>query len=197
MYDIYSLQTRPLMTLYSISFLPEYTSCLHDGHQEIHKVSKFFISKSWNIDYISLSTSSDVKFNLLTSDQLCVAMIQRPKSSQNTELLTFWSEILRARSSDLPNIALLVEISLDIPTNSVECERRFSQMKMTRTDWSAKLGVESLASLMFVSLNCGETVTDYKPDKAMKLWWLFRNRNLSNGPSQKISIRPLGSPTDN
>ena len=46
------------------------------------------------------------------------------------------------------NILSLMDLILSLPVSTAECERGFSWLKRTKTDWRANLGATSLNDLM-------------------------------------------------
>ena len=83
---------------------------------------------------------------------------------------TLWQRVLVNFRGRYPNLSLLIEIMLLVPTNTACCERGFSAMKRVKSDWRGSLMVDSLDDLLRITID-GPSVQDFNPDEACKLWW--------------------------
>jgi hypothetical protein len=50
-----------------------------------------------------------------------------------------WKKVNDVFSNKCPAILSLIDLILSLPSSSVEAERRFSLMKLIKTDWRSKL----------------------------------------------------------
>ena len=116
---------------------------------------------------------------------------KRAASSTPISYLNFWGDIIKSKKQEIPHVLLLVQTGLVLPIHSAEAERGFSLMKRIKNDWRASLSTETLSSLMFVNMNSQTDVSEYKPDEAIKLWW------ISGKQKRRPLTQPYGARTSN
>ncbi|KAJ8883584.1 hypothetical protein PR048_015428 [Dryococelus australis] len=75
----------------------------------------------------------------------------------------------RKNKAEYANILGLVDLLLSLPAYTADCERGFSLMKSTKSDWRNRLGDNVLSSLMRIQMK-SPSVCDYDPDDAIKFW---------------------------
>ena len=79
---------------------------------------------------------------------------------------------------------LLVDLLLSIPAHSVECERRFSLLKLIKTDWRNRLTDDAVTDLMCISLDSAD-IKEFIPDPAIHLWQQSVACGRGQRPTQK------------
>ena len=79
-----------------------------------------------------------------------------------------WSEINRLYSS-YSNLLSLMDLVLTLPVSTAECERGFSWLKRTKTDWRSSLHTKSLNNLMCVALE-SPSIAEFDPTHPVELW---------------------------
>lgn len=79
----------------------------------------------------------------------------------------------------------LLRILNILPTTTADCERGFSDMNLTITDLRARLTIENVSDLMFISIN-GPPVADFNPRPYVKIW-LQDHRSASSAPRGKVT----------
>ena len=67
------------------------------------------------------------------------------------------------------NILGLIDLILALPASSAMCERGFSLMKQTKTDYRNRLHTKTLSSLLTVKLHAKDE-TEYDPTPAIHYW---------------------------
>ena len=80
-----------------------------------------------------------------------------------------WADMNRLYGKKYHNILSLMDLILSLPVSTAECERGFSWLKRTKTDWRANLGATSLNDLMCCALESA-TVESFDPLPAVDLW---------------------------
>ena len=78
-----------------------------------------------------------------------------------------WSEINRLYSS-YSNLLSLMDLVLTLPVSTAECERGFSWLKRTKTDWRSSLHTKSLNKLMCVALE-SPIIAEFDPIHPIEL----------------------------
>ena len=63
---------------------------------------------------------------------------------------------------------LLVDLLLSIPAHSSECERRFSLLKIIKSDWRNALTDETVTALIRIIIS--PDIKGFKPDPIIHLW---------------------------
>lgn len=71
---------------------------------------------------------------------------------------------------DFPALLQVIRFVLLIPVDTAECERGFSLMNRLKTDVRNRMGMAQLNDIMFICLHGPKSVTDFNPDRAIKLW---------------------------
>ena len=102
-----------------------------------------------------------------------------------------WSHVLKLCGDTCPNLIGLVDIVLCLSVTSVECERGFSVMRKTKSDWRNCLSDKALTDQMRVML-VGKDIESYDPDAAVKLWLNASTRprrlNVKTYRKRKVSV---------
>ena len=102
-----------------------------------------------------------------------------------------WSHVLKLCEDTCPNLIGLVDIVLCLSVTSVECERGFSVMRKTKSDWRNCLSDKALTDQMRVML-VGKDIESYDPDAAVKLWLNAsarpRRMNVKTYRKRKVSV---------
>ena len=63
-----------------------------------------------------------------------------------------WSQINRQYGDEFPNVLALIDLVLALPSSKADCERGFSAMKATKSDWRASLRSDTLSDLLMIKL---------------------------------------------
>ena len=66
------------------------------------------------------------------------------------------------------NLLSLMDLVLILPVSTAECERGFSWLKQTKTDWCSSLHIKSLNNLMCVALE-SPRIAEFDPIHPIKL----------------------------
>lgn len=81
-----------------------------------------------------------------------------------------WDQVLTgAVADDLPNITLVIDLLLTLPSTSVRCETAFSQLKLLKTCRRQKMGETVLLDLMTVKL-LSPSIDAFNPESAIDSW---------------------------
>ncbi|XP_061167632.1 uncharacterized protein LOC133176530 [Saccostrea echinata] len=96
-----------------------------------------------------------------------------------------WQLINVKYREKIPNILDLFDLVLSLPASSSECERGFSVMKMTKTDYRNRLSSHTLSQLMVIKLHSPE-IESFDPGPAIHAW----NTGIRRRPMFK-TCRPL------
>ena len=86
-----------------------------------------------------------------------------------------WPAINQKFGHDHSNILKVIDLCHCLPGSSAECERGFSTLKQTKTDWRNKLTADSLTNLMTVNYY-SEEISAFNPTEAIDLWWAGSQR---------------------
>ena len=86
---------------------------------------------------------------------------------EKTLFILDWPEINRLYSS-YSNLLSLMDLVLTLPVSTAECERGFSWLKQTKTDWRSSLHIKSLNKLMCVALE-SPRIAEFDPTHPIKL----------------------------
>ena len=86
-------------------------------------------------------------------------------------------EIITKKRTSFPAISKLLEFTLVLPMSSVPCERGFSKHNRIRTKYRQSLTVQTIRSLMFISVN-GTDADSFDYTKPLKEWKRSRNRQI-------------------
>ncbi|VDH95135.1 Hypothetical predicted protein [Mytilus galloprovincialis] len=89
-------------------------------------------------------------------------------SSKSIQTMT-WTAAADAYMSTYPNLFMLIDYLLTLPSSSVDAERGFSSMKVIKNDWRSRLGCQNLSDLILVSLET-PSVDKYDPTAAINAW---------------------------
>nr|XP_054763567.1 zinc finger protein 862-like [Lytechinus pictus] len=87
---------------------------------------------------------------------------------------------------ECPNVMGVIEIILLLPLSTAACERGFSLLKRTKTDWRSRLSVDMLHKLMCISMH-GPSTAQYDPSGAVEKWWLSTSRRTTVSTSASAS----------
>lgn len=92
-----------------------------------------------------------------------------------------WQDILSdpVCADSFPNLLHIIEVIQVLPLSTAACERGFSLMKRTKTDWRSQLTVEMLKKLMSISVH-GPSIDSYNPTSAVARWLKDGNRYVVN-----------------
>ena len=101
--------------------------------------------------------------------------------------LQSWPDIFKSLAPKYPNIMAIIELLLVLPAHTADCERGFSLMKQTKTDFRSCLGHNKLSDLLFIKLHCGD-IDSFDPDEAIDLW----NANIHGKRSRRHDTKPYG-----
>ncbi|XP_070579845.1 zinc finger protein 862-like [Ptychodera flava] len=80
-----------------------------------------------------------------------------------------WQTINRLFHTQYPNVLGLVDLILSLPAGTSECERGFSQMKVTKTSYRNKLKSTTMSMLMTIQLH-SPSVSSFNPMPAIQQW---------------------------
>lgn len=80
-----------------------------------------------------------------------------------------WLEVNRLYGEKCKNILSLIDLILTLPVSTAECERGFSWLKRTKTDWRSSLNSRSLNDLMTISM-VSPSISEFDPQAAIELW---------------------------
>ena len=86
---------------------------------------------------------------------------------EKTLFILDWPEINRLYSS-YSSLLSLMDLVLTLPVSTAECERGFSWLKQTKTDWRSSLHIKSLNKLMCVALE-SPSIAEFDPTHPIKL----------------------------
>lgn len=94
-----------------------------------------------------------------------------------------WQDIMSdpVCTDSFKNVLHIIEVILILPLSTAACERGFSLMKRTKTDWRSELSVDMLKKLMSISLH-GPSLEQYEPTGAVAKWLRDGNRYIANRP---------------
>ena len=137
-----------------------------------------------HVQTLANSFSRTLAANGINSDMLdseWYSLKQVVKSWRKDYKLSKWTDINSSHGKDHQNILALIDLCRVIPASSAECERGFSAMKRTKTDWRAKLTSKSLTDLLTVALYSPD-IKEFDPTRAIDLWW--EGSSLSRRPQQ-------------
>ena len=85
------------------------------------------------------------------------------------------SDVLK---ESFPVLGKLLAISLALPVSTADCERGFSQMKITKTELRNRMKKETLASLMRICIE-GPHISDFDFVKVAMRWLGEKNRHTA------------------
>ena len=80
-----------------------------------------------------------------------------------------WSQINRQYGDEFPNVLALIDLVLALPSSTADCERGFSAMKATKSDWRASLRSDTLSNLLMIKLESTD-IALFDPTPAYDLW---------------------------
>ncbi|XP_070547614.1 E3 SUMO-protein ligase KIAA1586-like [Ptychodera flava] len=80
-----------------------------------------------------------------------------------------WQTNKRLLHTQCPNVLGLVDLILSLPAGTSECERGFSQMKVTKTSYRNKLKSTTMSMLMTIQLH-SPSVSSFNPMPAIQQW---------------------------
>ena len=80
----------------------------------------------------------------------------------------------------------LIDLILSLPASTTECERGFSALKATKSDWRSRLKADTLSDLLTVQLHSPD-VEDFNPKAALELWAAPTPRRASFMRSSTVS----------
>lgn len=89
-----------------------------------------------------------------------------------------WPMINEKHKTRVPNILEVFDLLLSLPAGTSECERGFSQMKLTKTEYRNKLKSHTMTMLMTVQLH-SDTISSYDPTPAIHQWNSCHHRRPS------------------
>ena len=103
---------------------------------------------------------------------------------------TSWPQLNRRFGETCPNFLHMIDLIYTLPASTAECERGFSVMKTTKTDWRSSLSSERLSDLIMICLH-SPPISEFNPSTAIDLW-----RRVSETKWRYTSyIRPKSSET--
>lgn len=103
---------------------------------------------------------------------------------------TSWPQLNRRFGETCPNFLHMIDLIYTLPASTAECERGFSVMKTTKTDWRSSLSSERLSDLIMICLH-SPPISEFNPSTAIDLW-----RRVSETKRRNTSyIRPKSSET--
>ena len=82
------------------------------------------------------------------------------------------------RKESFPVLGKLLVVTLTLPVSTVDCERGFSEMKITKTELRNRMKKETLASLMRICIE-GPHISDFYFVKAARRWLGEKNRRIA------------------
>ncbi|XP_070580174.1 uncharacterized protein [Ptychodera flava] len=80
-----------------------------------------------------------------------------------------WQQINAKYRQRTPNILDLIDLVLSLPASSAECERGFSVMKLTKTDYRNRLSSKTMTEIMRIKLH-SPSIEDFDPAPAIHIW---------------------------
>ncbi|XP_070560511.1 zinc finger protein 862-like isoform X2 [Ptychodera flava] len=80
-----------------------------------------------------------------------------------------WPAVNKILGNECKNILALVDLVLSLPASSAVCERGFSLMKQTKTEYRNRLHTKTLSNLLMVKLHT-ENEKEYDPTSAIHYW---------------------------
>ena len=100
-----------------------------------------------------------------------------------------WATVNEVFRIKYPNILDIMDLLLSLPAGSSECERGFSQMKNTKTQYRNRLSSNSLTLLMTIQLHSA-SIDDFNPDAAIHQW----NKNSHRRPNFMVKRNKRSEP---
>ncbi|XP_070548832.1 zinc finger protein 862-like [Ptychodera flava] len=80
-----------------------------------------------------------------------------------------WPAVNKILGNECKNILALVDLVLSLPASSAVCERGFSLMKQTKTEYRNRLHTKTLSNLLMVKLHT-KNEKEYDPTSAIHYW---------------------------
>ena len=80
-----------------------------------------------------------------------------------------WPEIFASYAEGHSNILGLIDLILSLPASTAECERGFSRMKLTKTEYRNKLKATTMSDLLMIQMN-SDPIETYDPTQAIDDW---------------------------
>ncbi|XP_070573865.1 uncharacterized protein [Ptychodera flava] len=80
-----------------------------------------------------------------------------------------WPQINAKYRLRTSNVLDLIDLVLSLPAGSAECERGFSIMKLTKTDYRNRLSSATLTDIMRIKLQ-SPNISEFDPIPAIHLW---------------------------
>ena len=132
------------------------------GLQELDNLTKHFQIPLENagFDYIS------------AKNELIDLKVYSRNHLQSLSFVQLWCKIFAHvdLNTRFRNLAMLAEMIMCFPFNTACCERAFSVMKRTKTDWRSSLDTDTLDAVLRIIID-GPELEKFVPNAAVHLFW--------------------------